>query len=476
MLKVTSQDIQSAGGFLSALTKQCENYVRSVIQSKGRINFRYTNELSYLERIIVHTDPHIDEYVAELLFRACLPQTTDTSRLQFQELSIASKDNDLNCKNLFPISAVLGIGSIASGGANPLFLFDEHINREGKSRTAESCSQIVVNSFIPKMPQSIYTVLREINTIDSFGGAHSQHIGNIIKDIHEIRFAFDCNTKGYLDANWKRALIDSCITAIIYCLENNIDLFGKPEEKAEALKQSLMSYAQKSIHRNHEKFKIASDWISDTYFHQNKVFGSRKAVLRDRNDNEIKNKNGKSIPQLLILSRCCFACYNCWGKTITDIIFMHFWETIFQNEINFRIVEDEVKSYFDKKGERFNTPVGTFKRKILANDLWVVSFSPNNPDFIGATKDVLTNYIKENNKSNAILLLENPYYNTKALFKLKKTPEPVWQKVVKQILAKEDCWYQAAPYFILNGNRAHLYHARSRVDFDVLVKLIEKYV
>jgi len=461
MLKLTPQDIQSAGGFLSALTKQCEGYVRSVIQSKGRINFRYTNELCSLERIIVHTDPHIDEYVAELLFRACLPQTTDTPKLQFQELSISSKDNDLNCKNLFPTSAVFGIGSIASGGADALFLFDEHINKEGKSRTAESCSQIVANSFIPTLPQSVFTVLREINTIDSFAGAHSQHIGNIVKDIHETRFVFDRNTKGLLDANWKRALIDACVTAVIYCLENNIDLFGKPEEKAEALKQSLTNYAQKSIHRNHEKFKD-----------QKKVYRAPNAVLKDRNG-EIKNKKGRSIPQLLILSRCCFACYKCWGEIITDIIFMHFWETIFQNQLNFRIVRDEVKSAFSKKGERFNTSVGSLKRKILGNDLWVVSFSPNNPDFIGVTKNAIQNYINNNNKGNAILLLENPFHNTKAIFQL-KTPESVWQKVIKQILSKEDCWYQAAPYFILNGNKAHLYHTKSRVDFDVLVKIIEQ--
>jgi len=474
MLKLTPQDIQDSGGFLSALTKQSESYVRSVIQSRGRINFKYDKELSYLERIIVHTDPHIDEYVAELLFRACLPQTTDTSKLQFQELSIYSKDNDLTCKNLFPTSAVFGIGRIASGGANALFLFDEHINKEGKSRTAESCSQIVANSFVPTLPQSVYTVLREINTIDSFAGAHPQHIGNIIKDIHGTRFAFDPNTKGYLDANWKRALIDACITAIIYCLENNIDIFGKPEEKAEALRQSLTNYSQKSLHRNHEKFNEIKQSCSGVYLNQKKVFEAPNVFLRDRDGNEIKNKNGKSIPQLLILARCCFACYKCWGEIITDIIFMHFWETIFQNQLNFRIMLDEVKSAFNKRGERFNTPVGILKRKILAKKLWVVSFSPNNPDFIGGVaKDALINYIKNNNNGNAILLLEDPYHNTKAIFQL-KTPEPVWQKVVKQILSKEDCWYQAAPYYILNGNKAHLYHARSRVDFDVLVKLIDQ--
>ena len=473
MLKLTQQDIQSTGGFLSSLTKQCESYVRSVLQSKGRLNFRYNKEIDYLERIIVHTDPHIDEYVAELLFSACLPQTTDTSKLQFQELFISSKDNDQNCKNLFPTAAVFGIGRTASGGADALFLFDEHTSEEGKPRTAESCSQIVANSFIPTLPQSVYTVLREINTIDSFAGAHSQHIGNIIKDIHETRFAFDHNTKGYLDANWKRALVDACVTAVIYCLENNIDLFGKPEEKAEALKQSLTNYVQNNVHRNHEKFKETNQGISDTYLNQKKVFGSPKAVLRDRNGNEIKNKKGRSIPQLLILSRCCFACYKCWGEIITDIIFMHFWETIFQNQLNFRIMRDEVKSAFGKKGERFNTTVVTLKRKILAKDLWVVSFSPNNPDFIGVTKDALTNYINNNNNGNAILLLENPFHTTKAIFQL-KTPESVWQKVVKRILSKEDCWYQAAPYFILNGNKTHLYHERSSVDFDALVKLIEQ--
>lgn len=95
---------------------------------------------------------------------------------------------------------------------------------------------------------------------------------------------------------------------------------------------------------------------------------------------------------------------------------MHFWETIFQNQFNFRIMLDEVKSAFNKRGERLNTPVGTLKRKILAKKLWVVSFSPNNPDFIGVAKDALINYIKNNNNGNAILLLENPYIPRRQFF------------------------------------------------------------
>jgi hypothetical protein len=477
MLVINQLDIQQTGGLLAALTKKSEDYIRSVLLKKGKVRFDF-EKAKYLDRIIVHTDPHIDEYVAELFFRACMSEKQNTLEIPFQELSIYSIDNDLNCKTLFPTSAVLGIGNVASGGAEALFLFDEHVNTGQRVRSLDSCSQVVASKFIANIPQSVDILLREINVIDSYGGAHPQHLGNLIKRLHDTRFAFDSQTWGYLSDHWKRAIVDACLAAVVYCLENKIDLWGEPKIKAEAVKKSISNYAQHSLHKNNDKFNEVHNRIRTEYHNQTKIFNAPNALLKDREGNAIRDA-GKTIPQILLFSRVCFACEKCWGEKISRIITTHFWEVIFQDQINFSVMQGELKVALSKRGKRFNTKVGTLKMRILPsinqkNKLWVMSFSPNNPGFIGASKAALLNYINRNNNACGVILIENPYHGTKALFK-GKIPLEKWQKLVKLIISKEkDYWYEASPNFILNGNKAHRYRNQSRMDINSLEKMIRE--
>ena len=114
MLTISQTEIQKAGGVLAALTEKSCEYIRSILPPAAMLGFGGIE--TGLDRIIVHTSPHLDEYFAELVFRLCLPQ--EKRNCDFLEQSIFSKTNDLACQHLWPTAAVLGIGGTVSGGAS----------------------------------------------------------------------------------------------------------------------------------------------------------------------------------------------------------------------------------------------------------------------------------------------------------------------------------------------------------------------
>src|ERR1039458_5935964 len=96
MITITQSDISASGGVLAALAdKSCE-CVRAVLKSGWKAT--PPEILESLERIIVHTEPHLDEYFAELLFRSCLPR--EKQQCEFIEQSVFSATNDLGCQHL----------------------------------------------------------------------------------------------------------------------------------------------------------------------------------------------------------------------------------------------------------------------------------------------------------------------------------------------------------------------------------------
>lgn len=500
MIPITKTDVMDSGGFLSALSVKSSEYIKSIIQGTKQ----FDSIEGALLRNIVHTDPHLDEYFAELLFRACLPN--NLANIEFIEETLFSANNDLGCQQLWPQAAVFGIGDAVSCGVAPLLLFDEHI--KGKGKASSSCGEVVANYLEANnqitFPDSVRTVLHEVNIIDEFGNAHPQHLGNLIKTIHNVRFLFSKGSlpkddvKDFLSPTWKRSLINGCITAVIYCLENDIDLISDPASKKNELQKSLNEYVDKSLHKSHPNFEKARQTIASNFGSQQGVFG--KAVLKSAKG-PIIDTNGNNIPQILILSRICFACYKCWGEKITNMIMLHFWETEFQKQINFLAMFEELdKAFKNQKSVNKRTRLGLIRREILHSieirkriidknthqpkyiqrPLWVINIRPTSEVF-NANQATL-NYINKNNNGVGLILIEDTYIGTKTLFRGEAIPSTNWAKLTDSIKSTEpQCWYdpstdsnQPAPY-IINGNKAHQYVPCSGLDMDILCMLVKKY-
>jgi hypothetical protein len=506
MLTISQAETQRAGGFLAVLTdKSCE-YIRSLLPQSAVVGF--DGKEADLERIIVHTNPHLDEYFAEFIFRSCLPK--ERRGCGFAEQSIYSKTADLACQHLWPTAAVLGIGGTVSGGVNPLFLFDEHVIDEeiGKSkRTASSCSQLVSQKLIRRLPPPLEILLSEVNAIDEYANAHEQNLANLIKPLHEVRFTTKIDpasgnfVSDFLTPDWKRAIVDASITAIAYCLQEKIDLVGNPDDKKALLKESLENYKLNSPHSSHPDFEAALKFIRDTYFDQAKVFS--EAVLKkdeDRNGKIVKvpilDAAGNEIPQLFLLSRVVFACEHCWGENIRNIIATHFWEVAMQSQLNFILVRRSVAEMFDKNVKRFVSSAGAICREVLPPmnvgggrkfPVWLVSIAPTSSVFL-ANKGV-ANFINEENNVEAdsrrrakgcgLVLVQDRIQGTTALFKCSAISDDKWEKLVNLIRAREpDCWHVVPTpsggiaSFILNGNKTHRHVPRTGLDIVTLSGLV----
>ena len=501
MITINKIDTEESGGLLSAISMKSAQYIRGLIP---RTNLAGIERL--LGRHIVHTDPHLDEYFAELIFRSCLP--SQSFNIEYIEESLFSVNNDFGAQQLWPQAVIFGIGSTVSYGVTPLLLFDEHVL--GKGKTSASCSEVVIdyleNTAQSSFPASIRTVLNEVNIIDEFGNAHPQHLGNVIKTLHNVYFLFSKgptpkdDVRDFLSFAWKRSLIDCCIASIIYCLENSIDLIGDPPSKKEALQKSLNEYITNSLHKSHPHFERARQTIASNYGNQKGVFD--EALLRGAGKKVLTDNSGNNIPQLLILSRICFACYACWGEKITNMIMMHFWETEFQKQINFLTLTEELdRAFRGRKNVNKRTSLGVIRRDILKTleiekeiidkythqkkfikyqaHLWVLNICPRG-DVFNAHQAAL-NYINKNNHGCGLILIEDSSLGTKTLFRTKAIPNEKWSHLINMIKSIEpNCWYdpstdpnRPAP-FVNNGNKAHQYVQRSGLDLTALCDLAKK--
>jgi len=492
-MNLTQQyNFKSSSGVINELTRISADAIRKILKDHNSIAGRI-DDVENLHRLIVHTDPHLDEYFAELIYRACLPPFK--REVEFIEQSTFSEDNDVDLIALGPNSAGFGFGGSAGGGAKFWALYDEHI--KGAGRIERSCSEIVAKKHCPYLPFSIRAVLEEVNRIDSSGGAHPQHLNNIIKTLHNVRFIFKVSQnkkdelKNFLSPIWKRAIIDASITAIVYCIENRIDLLKVDNEKEASVRDSFNYYYNYSPHKNDPYFKGAYDEIKKNLFNLTKTF----------DDSNFKDKK----PQSLIISRVAFACDKAWGAELSKFIMLHFWETQMQGQIIFMKILDEIKKMQATNADRVTSNLGTIEKMTIYDHTFQqviktkdrvngaiqerISYQTNRslniyeispvPSAFGVHRS-LTYFLNGTDfKGFGFILVNDKFNGTKAFFRGNGIPDEIWRKVVDKINTLEtDMWYEASSslaqsFFLLNGNKTHQYVPPSDIDINSLSAIIK---
>lgn len=486
MIQLTQQYINNNGGYLHSLRKKSALYIRSLL-NKEKSLLHTDLELSRLDRTISHAHPHLDEYFADLLFRSCLPE--HKMDIDFMEMSIQSKDNDSACKAYWPNAVVYGIGSMAAGGAQAICLFDEH-EQEGEKSVA-SCSQMVKDRLLKKyIPASVFQVLWEVNELDSTGAAHNHHISNIIKTAHQVRFMFKRekeyhkSVQDWLSPEWKKSIMDTAITSIIYCLENRIDLIGNPDQVTDCMKKSLNYYARNSPFRSDTIFNEVIAYFETHVVSQKGAFNSAKLAVSKKD-------------QLLILGRVCFALEQCWGEQTASIIMMHFWEILYQGQAAFMELSSELEHLKNGK-QTIHSKYGIFQKKMIRNPqlsaisaynlklkkdfdpIFCIMHGEQTPIMLMGNRPLI-NFLNKNNSGFGIVFLEDPFSCTKAIFKGPTVPQHYWEKLVDLIYQKEtEAWHKTlsmktgayAP-FLINGNRSHQYVPVSELTVEDLELLVQ---
>jgi hypothetical protein len=481
MLELSRNFIIENGGFLASLRKKSYQYLHQIIKKNRALKWQTLN-LSKLDRTITHAHPHLDEYFADLLIRGALPEKK--MNIDFMEIAIQSEKNDSTCKAYFPNGIVTGIGADVTGGGSALKLYDEHQIDGG--RLEDSCSELVAKDLFKRTPWSINRILKEVNELDANGGAHTQHISNIIKAGHHVRFLHKKsendfqNIQGWLTPIWKKTLMDISITAVIYCLENKINLSEYTSENKAWLESTLNHYQENTPFKSDSNFKKTIDRLRNTFFNQKVVFKQAKLPISKRSD------------QLLVLGKVCHALFQCWGEDIARIIMLHYWEILYQTQAVFNNVTDELNTLKVSGNTILHSVYGTIEKQVFLlpkikaqhnervsipqnfhHNLWTIEVSQT-PRLIMGNRPLI-NFLNKNNAGFGIIFFNDTFNCTKALFKGTSFPHNKWRKLVQILCKKEpECWYDTSETasFLVNGNRSHAYVPLSQMELKDLTEII----
>lgn len=505
---IDSEYINGNNGILNALSTASAQYIFKVIEKHNRAN-NITNKriddekIKKLKRTIIHKSAHLDEYFAELIFRSILPPYLKD--IDIKEHTLISKDNDAFAKISWPNAAVFGIHADETGGAKALLTFDEH-NPDG-TRIKASCSQLVAEEFLsPSIPPSIKTVLDEVNFNDSGTGAHPFHFAHIIKEIHDVFFILgkddiykNIQTK-FLTEQWKRAIIDSVLTSMVYSFENDGGgvILNRPYEILKATEESFNYFVEHNALKSEKYYNETVEYCKNSVVTVKTIFDAKWKM----------NAQGMILPgkerpdQILIIPRICFSLNFCFGKMIAKFIMMHIWNILFQRQMNFFFIQNELKNF--KNSSTINGEFGKISRYEISNEqikpeesgkkinfnlnsnIWLIDIQLTNPIYFNITKPIqnfLNNdYTLGGNNGFGIFILHDKIINSTMINRGTSFPREAWKKLSDKIRSIEpELWFQLfnkdGTYadFILNRTKAHQDIFPSNiVDIDFMIKAIKE--
>ncbi|NUM34240.1 MAG: hypothetical protein HUU50_06840 [Candidatus Brocadiae bacterium] len=503
MLKITKNEIFSAGGFLSALSSKSLEYIASLMPK----NLRIPKAINQVKRIITHANPHLDEYFAILLFKAALQK--EFHSLPMEEEVLYSYNSDTLAQQIWPTSALFGFGATRTGGAKPLLVYDEH-RLNNQKRKYSSCSDIVVKSLFSNglfsLPPGLQKLFGEIDHIDANAGAHPLHLGNLIKEWHDAEFLLvrgntpKDDVKNSLDPSWKQAIMEAIITAMVYSLQNNRD-YKDTKSLQKAMADSLEHYCQHTLLRFDPLFpSVMKDIRKFTSSISGAFLKQKNASGDSQNKDFVLDKQNRKIPQRMTIDKIALAVVECWGPILGQIIMTHIWEAKVLTQLSFERIKLELDHHIVQETHDFDehTSIGrlsfrcffqqmpTGSRQGMKN-IWLLSLEPNTN--IIAPNKALLNFLKNQNNGVGLFLIANKQHGTHAIFKGHGFPYERWKRIVDRLQQAEGdvdspclpgCWHKVTDEqgiyaeYILNGNKAHQYVPKSRIDVDTLGEIIKQ--
>ena len=494
--------ISKYGGLIPAITRLSADIVRGLIEQSGACLLPI-KDWDKINRIITHKNPHLDEYMAVLLFRALLP---DGKRLiPLEECILSSADNDNVARAAWPDAAVIGLGGVHNGGAFPRILLDEHI-KQGEKQKEMSATMLVWNKYLgaAPAPPALSSILREVDCIDANGGAHNKNLANYIKKLHETELILQSQggkpkIQHQMDSAWKEACVNACIAAALLGIKEGRPIFS-PEYWKTAACESLDFYKAHSALKGYILFNNAFSRLKGLVASIDREATQHKTDLRimrhDGTYQAVRAKNGDSVRQYLLIPYITALCKEFWGAELGGIIMMPFWEVRIMEQMAFiqatKILKDEIfdirKDYPD-----VNTAIGRLSvqhiSKMRDQQGSFIEKAPMIVDLESKynARSALTSFINTQNDGLGYVIFRNAVKGNVVLSKGNKIPDSEWRKLTDALIQiegnsdsrKPGCWHVTpsdsgiAP-FLVNGNAAHQYIPKSSITANGLAGLLNR--
>ncbi len=303
----------------------------------------------------------------------------------------------------------------------------------------------------------------------------------------------------YLNENWKRGIIDSVITSLVYVFENDLGqtLTRNSKEVLATTEDSFNYFVKHNTMTNENYYSQTLGYYKQNILNIHPIITAKwKADLAGT---ELPGKD--RLDQILIVQRVAYALKLCWGDQIAKFVMMHVWSVLFQRQINFYSVQeklDELQSDNFVSGEFGNIykyeilnskiiPSASGKRSSFKEDstIYVLCVELTNPTFSNITKPVqnfLNNdYEVGGNQGFGVFMIHDKIVNSIYINSGATFPKEAFNKLAFYIESVEpDKWYLFRPQggdveFILNRTKGHQDQLPSElVNKEFLVDAIKK--
>lgn len=515
------KNLKLTKGVIPAITLTCAQLLREHILKSGMKfkDFEFDNyeinDIASISRILTHSEPHTDEYVAAMLIRAALPD--DKKLLPMEETYLSDAKNDTRAQWTWPDSILLGFGGSQNGGARAGILFDEHESEETAGQVKESSATMLVKNKLlkGKLSPPLYHILREVDHIDSNGGAGTQNLHIYIKRFHSLDLFSGYDKDGNvinnrMDSAWKEASISACIISLIMAETDGVAFMTKSywdQHVKDDVTQSLEFYKEHSSLKDAPGFQqIFNGLLQDcTAKFPGNVAKNEKYLLTVKNDDgtrrPVTDTKGNKLRQIMLMPYIASLCKTYWGEKLANVIMFPFWDTQIQQNITYRKCKSELERIIVEANGKPVVNVGSSigQVSILYTDYSIeCEVKGNRQKFPVVLLDVsspilarnaMTTILREKFNNVGYVLYRNLDKNNSAvvLSKGSNIPTKEWEAVVNRLLwmdgsadsrKRVGAWHKVADRqdrletFILNGNSAHLYVQRVKRTSQGFVKLL----
>lgn len=486
-IRMSDEYIAQSGGLMRAVSRKAAQILRGDLQ--GLDIRQFPEEITANWRhILLHSHPHMDEYLAAYLLRSCLPDSMHT--LTTGETALYSRTDDAQAKATWPHAAVLGVGNVVNGGAQAMLLFDEH-EAGGEEKTISSLVMLMKRYMLgtQKPPYALYQLLREVDHIDQYGTSHPKALSTYTKfmqntPLHTIGDEFMC-------AEWKTAVVDACLAAFYLALKTPGLNFRNKLAWLPMMRASLEDFAQRTALRHHPDFDAAyrkiSNFMTDSFAYRAARGDTKYLIPAQQNLAKTTEAEFNMLTPYLPL-----LCFRFWGGALGQLLLCPLWECRFYSEMlntaNYRALRKLAPAKQDTFGPEA-TGIGRLTVRTCRNTLdslpvKIIEYAPAPGQ--GAPAPV-NQYIRTELEGCGLSIFRNTGSGTMVIGKSEKIPAALWEMICDRLVALEGlsddltqcgAWHVTrnpaglAP-FLLNGNPTHRYVPESTVDAQQLADIVD---